>query len=663
MSSRKILVVDDDESLLYANERILREAGYTTRTASTGVVGLGIVAKEKPDLVLLDAQLPDVSGFEICRMIKRDSNLKSTFVVILSGTMTSPDHQADGLESGADGYLTKPIEKRALLAHIGALMRMRAAEDELRAANRRLEDYNRLKAEFVANMSHELRTPLNAIIGFAQLMKLSKTGPKLGGNHVDAVERILRNSRHLLTLIDGVLDLSKIEAGRMIVNLEHVDIVDTVQAAFGELQSLAGQKNLEYRLTVHGEIPIGFSDPLRVRQVVINLVSNALKFTTKGGVWVELSPWNDDAWRLVVRDSGVGIKSEHLGFIFDRFRQVDGSTTRKAGGAGLGLTIVREIVHQLGGEVEADSIPGEGSTFTVTLPLVVQDKARSSIEATADQPPTEEDTGDEALEENPSNGERPLVLIIEDDQDATVLLTATLSDAGYDVRVAEDGAAGIRMAREHNPAAITLDIMMPRVDGWRVLKSLKSDPGTAEIPVVICSIVDNRALGYQLGASDYLVKPVTPERLVEAVARVGAPADGIVDYILVVDDEQSVRELVVLALEQANYVVRAAPSGETALKIAEQHVPRAVLCDLMMPGGMSGFELIARLRTDPRTANTPIVVVTGKDVTPQDRALLRGQIADVVRKGDLLLPDLEDRLRHILEEIGVATSDGQDPRG
>jgi DNA-binding response OmpR family regulator/two-component sensor histidine kinase len=659
MKAWKILIVDDDAALLYAYERILGEAGYQTVTASTGAAGLGLVAKECPDLVLLDANLPDVSGFEICRILKEDPELNDVFVVMISGMMTSADAQADGLESGADGYLTKPIENRALLAHVRALLRLKGKEEELRATNRRLEDYNRLKAEFVANMSHELRTPLNAIIGFAQLMKLARKGRALDDTQADAVERILRNSRHLLALIDGVLDLSKIEAGRMITHPEHVDIAETVQAAFGELQSLAKQKNLEYRLTVRDDVPIAFTDPLRVRQVVINLVSNALKFTTEGGVSVDVSRREEDSWQLAVSDTGVGIKQEHLGFIFERFRQVDGSTTRKVGGAGLGLTIVREIVHQLGGTIEAASLPGEGSTFTVTLPLVIPDKQvaprdGAPVESTDAEPSP-------ASEDSDSDGDRPLVLVVEDDQDATLLLTATLADAGYRVLVAPDGAAGLRLARDLLPAVITLDIMMPSVDGWHVLKTLKADPSTAEIPVVVCSIVDNRALGYQLGASDYLVKPVTPERLVEVVERVGAPSNGAADYILVVDDEQSVRELVILALEQANYAVRAAPSGETALRIAGQHVPRAVLCDLMMPGGMSGFELIARLRADARTAETPIVVVTGKDVTPQDRELLRGQIADMVRKGDLLLPDLEDRLRQVLEEVGVASSNGQDP--
>ena len=534
--------------------------------------------------------------------------------------------------------------------------------DELLEANRRLEEFNRLKAEFVANMSHELRTPLTAIIGFAQLMQTdaADTGA-LAPPHADALERILRNSRHLLSLIDDVLDLSKIEVGRIAVHPDHIDLVETVQAAFSELQSLARQKGLEYRLHVRDELPLAYTDPLRVRQIVINLLSNAIKFTPRGRVEAELSRAGEERWRLAVRDTGVGLKPEALDFIFERFRQVDGSTTRAAGGVGLGLTIVRQLVRLLGGEIEVESSYGAGSTFGVTLPLSLSRDAQPDLEERPAAPPAPTAAGLSAAAAAPPR--HPLILVIEDDADAASLLSETLARAGYQPRVARGGAEGLALARDLLPDAITLDIMMPSVDGWRILQSLKADARTAQIPVIVCSIVDNRPLGYRLGASDYMLKPVGPERLLRALRGMGVGAERDGGYVLVVDDEQGIRTLIHAALHGAGYAARAAASGAIALRMATAQPPRAVLCDLVMPGGMSGFELIARLRADCRTADVPIVVITAKDVSPQDMRLIGGQIADVIRKGDLLLPDLETRLREALEEIGVPPTYGEDTAG
>ncbi|HYG62200.1 MAG TPA: response regulator [Thermoanaerobaculia bacterium] len=676
----KILVVDDDPALLRGYSRILEEAGYAVAQAATGEEALRACAGEMPDLVLLDSVLPDLDGIEVCRRIKTTKALAGVFIVMLSGQRTSGDQQAAGLEAGADGYLAKPIERRALLAHIRALLRIKNAEQAIRAseerqrhlveelteANRRLEEYNRLKAEFVANMSHELRTPLTAIIGFAQLVKLSEGDTPLPKSCERAFEKILRNARHLLALIDDVLDIAKIEAGRMKIHREHVDLAEVVQDSFGELQSLARQKGLDYRLRVPEELPLAYIDPLRVRQVVINLLSNAIKFTSRGFVELELVPHGNGWCRLVVRDSGVGIEEQAMGIIFERFRQVDGSMSRLAGGAGLGLSIVRQIVELLGGRIEVASKVGEGSVFSVTLPLTgavaertvpdaslrLDPSARPGTEPEAPEPEEETASGFE-------NDRRPLVLIVEDDPDTAALLAETVSAAGYGVRMASSGTAGLRLAREILPDVITLDVMMPGMDGWRVLQALKEEPHTAEIPVIVCSVVDNRPLGYRLGASAYLIKPIEPDSLTTTLTglHTGHEENG-EGYVLVVDDEHGVRELLSTALRKAGYRVLAAASGETALRIVAQSLPRALLCDLMMPGGMSGYELIARLRSDPRTEHVPIMVITGKDMTSEDRLFVLGQITDVIRKGDLLMSGIDTRLREALEHIGVNPSHG-----
>jgi CheY-like chemotaxis protein len=677
----KILIIEDEPALLQGYTRILESGNHQVVSASAGEEGLRLCRQERPDLVLLDAFLPDADGLELCKRIKGDPELSRSSVILISGRRISPDEQAEGLESGADGYLTKPIERRTLLAHVRALLRITETEralreseerqrqlvEDLTQANRRLEEYNRLKAEFVANMSHELRTPLTAIIGFVQLVEMAEAGKPIPKPYATAFERIQRNGRHLLALIDDVLDVAKIEAGRMKINREPFDLGEVVQGAFRELASLARQKNLDYRLHVPSPLPFAFSDPLRVRQVVINILSNAIKFTHQGSVEAELAPWDSGMCRFIVRDTGVGIDEASMGIIFERFRQVDGSMSRVAGGAGLGLSIVRQIIELLGGTIDVQSSLGEGSVFTVVLPLVAPDPdfgpegislelavdGRGALPERAAEPATSE-----------SDGLQPLVLVVEDDPDAATLLSQTVSGAGYRYRVAPSGSVGLELARQLKPAAITLDVMMPGMDGWRVLEALKGDPRTQEIPVIVCSIVDNRPLGYRLGASAYLLKPVEPEQLATSLRNVSAPdlpqGDG---YVLVVDDEYGVREILTTALRRAGYPVRAAASGEAALAAIAKSLPRAILCDLMMPHGMSGFEVIARLRSDPRTEHIPVLVVTGKDMTPLDRRLIANQIAEVIRKGDLLLSDLQTRLRETLEDLGVTPSNVENIAG
>jgi CheY-like chemotaxis protein len=525
--------------------------------------------------------------------------------------------------------------------------------DELSTANRRLEEYNRLKAEFVANMSHELRTPLNAILGFAQILQIKSPTEPLVGSQNSSVERILRNGRHLLRLIDDVLDLSKIEAGRINFHPDHFDLVKLVEGAFSELESLAHNKKLAYKLSVTGKFPLAYLDSVRVKQIITNLLSNAIKFTASGSVTAELKLIDNEKWMLAMHDTGAGIKPEALKLIFERFRQIDGTTTRTVGGVGLGLSIAQQMAYMLGGQILVESEEGVGSTFTLILPFRMPNELRFEVIHAENSEKSEFSR----LSKNADDKDtRPLILAIDDNADSRSLLTETLTRAGYRVETAIDGATGLRLAKELLPTAVVLDIMMPQVDGWQVLQTMKGDTHTSGIPVIVCSIVDNRPLGYQLGASDYLVKPVEPHQLIETlrtVATHSATDDHANNYILVVDDEYGVREMLVAALKQEGYQVRSAASGEIAFNIAVQKTPSVVLCDLIMLGGMSGFELIARLRTNPSTAKTPIIVITGREVTPEDRRLMSGQIADVIRKGDLLMPNVEVRLREVLDDLGI----------
>ena len=580
-------------------------------------------------------------------LVKREADQ-----VILS-VSAAPLFDADEKISGSVTVLRDVTENRQLIL-------------ELQQANQRLEEYNRLKAEFVANMSHELRTPLTAIIGFAQLMQMRhEKGVELQKNIGDGLERILRNGRHLLTLIDEVLDLSKIEAGRLTLHLDHFDLPELIEQTFSGLESLAIEKKIGYRLKVSGDFPFSFSDSARIRQIVMNLLSNAIKFTEQGKIEAELKPRDEQEWELTVKDSGTGIESADLEKIFERFRQVDGSYTRAAGGFGLGLSISRQLAELLGGRIKVESEYGAGSTFRLILPFIAP-RAIKTLSENSGGGEADKDFLNNFNPDSDADG-RQTVLVIDDLPDSTQLLSQMLENAGYRVIIAHSGAEGIQMARKFMPDAITLDVMMPGMDGWRVMQQMKSDTALAQIPIVVVSIVDNKPLGYRLGASDYLVKPVAPGNLLETLNSVvikSADAEGRKsDYVLVVDDEQGVRELLIAALKQGGFQTRSAPSGEIGFAMAQKETPIAILTDLHMPGGMSGYEFIARLRAQTNTLHTPIVIITGKDLMTEDRHLLSGQIADVIRKGDLMLADLEDRLRETLAEIGVKPTNGDNNAG
>jgi signal transduction histidine kinase len=672
MNEGKILIIEDNPDLLKAYSRVLSKGGFKVLEADNGAEGLNICNAEKPDLVFLDAVLGDMDGAEVCRQIKASDELPLPFVVMISGMKSSPDYQAQVLENGADGFLQKPIDQKVLLANAKAMFRVKKAEadlalskeeyrktaEKLQEINQRLEEYNRLKAEFIANMSHELRTPLTAIIGFAQLSQLKSNGNLSPDNDL-AFKRILRNSKHLLSLIDEVLDIAKIEAGRMKLHPDHFDIAVLTQDAFNEMQSLAEQKGLEYYLHIPDKLPFAFTDPVRIRQVMINLLSNAIKFTNQGSVTVTLNLIDDKNFSFSVKDTGIGIDADSVKYIFERFRQVDGAMTRTAGGTGLGLSIVKQLVELLGGRIEVVSEPMKGSEFKIILPLELSEETKAASRALAESEVAESKAAfrlSEKLSEDESDS-KPIVLIIEDDVDMAALVAENLSRAGYRTHISDSGAEGLKVAREKEVSAILLDVMMPGMDGWKVLQALKGNSRTAEIPVIVCSIVDNRPLGYGLGASHYFVKPVEPKELTDVLQDIMPVSQNDADkenYVLVVDDEHGVRELLAKSLRRSGFKVRVASSGEIALKMISNSTPQAILCDLMMPGGMSGFELIARVRSNPQNEELPIIVITGKDMTSEDKLFIKNEIADVIRKGDLMMSDLETRLGQTLEKIGVS---------
>src|SRR3989454_1809057 len=505
--------------------------------------------------------------------------------------------------------------------------KVEARTQELQVANRRLEDASRHKSEFLANMSHELRTPLNAIIGFTRLV-MRRSQDVLPTKQYENLEKILISADHLLGLINNILDLSKVEAGRMEVRLGSVDVDALVDGCLRTVEPTIKSERLRLLKAVGADLPPLRTDQEKLKQIIINLLSNAIKFTEAGTVTVTARPENGKM-AIAVADTGIGIPQDAMELIFEEFRQVDSSSTRKHGGTGLGLSISRHFARLLGGDITVKSTLGVGSTFTVTLPCH-HEPVTSAARAPA--APARED-----LAIHPKDGK--VILTIDDDPDAIYLLRENLTEAGYRVVGALSGQEGLQKARELRPFAITLDIMMPNKDGWEVLHELKADPATKDIPIIVVSIVDNKDLGYRLGASDYLLKPFDRDAVVAALARI-APQHG---RLLVVDDDPQVVDMVRQLLEGEPYEVEAAGDGQEALEAISRQRPDAILLDLLMPR-MDGFTVIEHLRQDPEHRLIPVIVLTAKTLTAAEHAVPEQSVLKVIQKRAL------DR-HHFIQEL------------
>ena len=509
---------------------------------------------------------------------------------------------------------------------------LEATNQELQQANLKIREADRLKSEFLANMSHELRTPMNAIIGFTRLVQ-RKSADVLPTKQRENLEKVEISANQLLGLINDILDLSKIEAGKMILSTSPFDLASLVGACFATVEPMVKTDRVRLVKEVPGNLPEVLSDQDKLKQIIINLLSNALKFTEEGEVKLS-AVLEDSLLKIAVSDTGIGIPSHALQYIFDEFRQVDGSSTRRYGGTGLGLSITKKLAHLLGGTIDVSSVEGEGSTFTVTIPL----------ERREDVPAEEVKSDQEVLTRAEMRGKKVL-LAIDDDPNVLILLRENLEEEGYYIVGALSGDEGVRKARELQPFAITLDILMPHKDGWEVLNDLKADPATRHIPVIVLSIIDNRELGFSLCAFDYLVKPFDKATILSALQRASrAPTN----RVLVVDDEPDAVNLITQLLEDEGYQIKGAYSGEEAFHALEDEVPDIILLDLLMPQ-MDGFDVIQRIKTNPDWSDIPIVVVTAKDLTDADWEFLRQRVDKIIRKTGLdretLIREVQDLLR------------------
>jgi GAF domain-containing protein/CheY-like chemotaxis protein len=499
---------------------------------------------------------------------------------------------------------------------------------EIGDKSRQLELADRHKSEFLANMSHELRTPLNAIIGYSEM--LQEDAADLGAEQfTEDLGRINAAGKHLLELINAVLDLSKIEAGKMELYLETFEVAGLVRDIAAVIQPLAGKNANRLEVRCPPETGTMRADLTKVRQALFNLLSNACKFTDRGTVGLAVAREAIDGRDFMafrVSDTGIGMTPEQLTRLFEAFSQADAATTRRYGGTGLGLALSRRLCRMMGGDVTVESVAGRGSTFTIRLPVLVAEAAGAP--AAAAEPVAADSSG------------IGTVLVIDDEAAVRDLMQRFLTREGFRVVTAPGGEEGLRRARELRPDAITLDVMMPGMDGWAVLSALKADAAVADIPVIMLTIVDDKNLGYALGASDYLTKPIDRERLVKVLTRHRRDRP-----VLVVDDDAGLRQLVRRMLEPEGFTVVEAENGRVALERLADVRPSVILLDLMMPE-MDGFEFVAEFRRHEAWRAIPIVVVTAKDLSQDDRERLNGHVQKILQKGthgrDQLLAEVRE---------------------
>ncbi len=488
----------------------------------------------------------------------------------------------------------------------------------------KLQEVDKLKNQFMANMSHELRTPLNSIIGFSRVILKGIDGPLTDMQKTD-LTAIYDSGRNLLELINDILDISKIGAGKMEMVFEPTDLQEIARGVITTMTGQLADKPVKLILDLPDKLPVVLADARRIRQVLTNLMGNAVKFTDEGFIKVSAT-YDKYQITISIEDTGIGIPADRRHAVFEQFEQVDSTSTRRYGGTGLGLPLSREFVRLHGGDMDFESVVGEGSCFYFWIPIGGPGAKRE--------------------EEKQVEPGGQTILAVDDDEGVITLFQRYLEKQGYKVAGMTTGEGVVETAKRLKPYAITLDVIMPGKDGWQIIQELKSDPETRDIPIIVCSIMSEADKGLSMGVADYLVKPVTEQELLDALIRLEQP--GAIGHVLIVDDNPDDRKLLRRILEDAGYKVQEAPGGAEAISIIHADPPNLVVLDLMMPD-VDGFAVLENLKMNQLTRDIPVVVVTAKELGKSERERLQQRVQALLQKG---LFDQNQLLTDVLSALG-----------
>lgn len=657
--------VDDIATLTREKSTLSRYNARLLESTSEGIYGIDVLGRctfmNSAGAQLLGGKPTDFLGLNLHQAIHHTRNDGEVyreeecpiFVSARKGESCFVDTEVfwkpDG-ESFAVEYTSSPIKHgdhiEGAVVTFKDVTEKRKAQLELQQAKDVAEAANASKSQFLANMSHELRTPLNAVIMYSELLSEEAEEQNVP-DFIPDLNRIRSAGKHLLELVNGVLDLSKIDAGKMEIFAEEIDLRAMVEEVVSTMTPLIEKNRNVLTTSIDDSLETMTGDLTKLRQVLFNLISNASKFTEDGEIQLSVSrPSDRSKICFSVADSGIGMTDEQISRLFQPFMQADASTTRKYGGTGLGLAIIKRFSELMQGEVSVQSTPGSGTTFEVVLPLTF-DTAAPSTDVVPRMVTADSNFVREAFTNDTQaiESDRPKVLIIDDDPVVIDIVRRILSSEGLETIAAIDGEQGMRLAEQLHPALIILDVDLPKIDGWSILVTLKSDELLSDIPIIMQTGSDNKELGFMLGASDYLVKPIDRSRLVKIMRR-HVLHEGAT--ILIVEDDESIQRALSRSLRKEGWKVKLASNGAEALVAVDKERPTAIILDLTMPV-MDGLEFLEILRANTAWSEIPVVVSTSRDLTANDRQRLRGTVQRVVAKGSITRDGLVDEVRKIVK--------------
>lgn len=670
LNARKLLAGHHGELIVLAMEDVTerKRAAEQQRTASAYARSL-IEASPDPLLTISpEGKITDANqATELVTGIPRDRLIGTDF----SDYFTEPEQARTGYQEvfsegfvrdyplairHASGRVTDVLYNASLYRDEGGTVlgvfaaardvtERKRVQEEVAKAKEAAETANKTKSLFLANMSHELRTPLNAILGYSEMLKEEADDRQLEDFGTDLL-KITAAGKHLLALINDILDLSKIEAGKMELFLENFDVAKMIDEVVSTIQPMVEKNGNTLYIEISPTLGSMRGDQIKVRQGLANLLSNAVKFTHEGTINLDAGRQIIDGseWLVFrVADTGIGLSPEQIVKLFQDFTQADASTTRKFGGTGLGLALTRRFCQMMGGEVNVHSVPGEGSIFTIMLPAVVPDLVSENVADSTTQsvlrPQDDEEYGEATGP--PVN----CVLVIDDDAHQRELMQRFLSKEGFSVRTAAGGEVGLQLARKLLPVAITLDVMMPDMDGWSVLAAIKADEALSDIPVIMLTMVDDPERGFTLGAAEFATKPVDRQKLAQSIKKYACPHPPC--PVLLVEDDTATRKLTRHILERAGWKVSEAGNGQDAITSMERERPCLILLGLVLPG-MDGFEFAELVREHQEWHSIPIVVLTAKKLTDEERMRLGDAVETIIQKAGNSRDEILDQVQQLV---------------